>query len=182
MRELTDKELYQALQYAKSLDETAGQTILQQFQTDQTAFAQTIFGVFPSVIAERDQNMAHLFMDLCFDVICVFKHAFGALPDQRSMGMDWLEKLATLLDTELQAFMPGNQLDEKFRTKLQDRFTDRLINSNSQAGLVKFMDESISEFVSENTADAQAVRTTRTMIFVVIQLFCILYDQTTMAA
>lgn len=177
MRELTDRELYQALQYAKSQDENAGRAILQQFQTEQSALAQTIFGVFSALIADKDRLLANIFMDLCFDVICVFRHAFGALPDQRELNMEWLQNTAALLDTELQAFMPGNELDTKFRDKFQNRFAERMIDSNSQVGLVKFMDEAISEYVAESPADPEAVRTTRTMIFVVIQLFCAMYDQ-----
>jgi len=176
MQEFGDKALYQALTYAKSLDEQAGRTMLEQFQLEQPAFAQTIFGVFPSVIAEQDQSMAHLFMDLCFDIICVFQHAFGPLPDQKTMGFDWLEKSAALMDTELQAMMSGKAMDNKFKNKLQDRFTDRLINSNSQTGLVNFLGESIDEYVSEYPTSAEAIRMTKTMLFVVVQLFGSLYD------
>jgi hypothetical protein len=177
MRELTDQALYQALEYAKSQDENAGRAILQQFQTEQSALAQSIFGVFSALIASKDRNMANLFMDLCFDVICVFRHAFGELPDQKLMSMEWLENTAALLDAELQAFVPGNKMEAKFRDKFQKRFAERLIDSNSQAGLVKFMDEAISEYVRDSPADPEAVRTTRTMTYVVIQLFCAMYDQ-----
>lgn len=148
MRELTDRELYQVLQYAKSQDENAGRSILQRFQTEQSALAQTIFGVFSALIADKDRNLANLFMDLCFDVICVFGHAFGDLPEQRALNMEWLQNTAALLDAELQAFMPGNKMDTKFREKFQNRFTERLTESNSQAGLVKFMDDSIKRLCS----------------------------------
>lgn len=91
--------------------------------------------------------------------------------------MEWLQNTAALLDAELQAFMPGNGMDTKFRDKFQNRFTERLIDSNSQPGLVKFMDEAISEYVAESPADPEAVRTARTMVFAVIQLFGAMYDQ-----
>jgi len=177
MRELTDRELYQALQYAKSQDENAGRSILQQFQAEQGALAQTIFGVFSALIADKDKDLANLFMDLCFDVICVFRHAFGDLPDQRVLNMEWLQNTAALLDAELQAFMPGNKMDTKFRDKFQNRFTERLTESDSQAGLVKLMDDAISAYVADSPAEPDAVRTARTMIYVVIQLFGAMYDQ-----
>ena len=139
MRELSESELYHALEYAKSLDENAGRQIIEQFQLNQTALAQTIFGIFPNMIAEQDESMAHLFMDLCFDVICVFQKAFGPLPSQISMGMEWLEKSASLLDTELQSLMTNKPMDDKFRDKLQNRFMERVIDGNSQTGLIKFL-------------------------------------------
>ncbi|WP_157844974.1 hypothetical protein [Methylocucumis oryzae] len=40
MHELNNQELYQALHYAKSLDQEAGQRILIQFQIDQPQFFQ----------------------------------------------------------------------------------------------------------------------------------------------
>lgn len=177
MRELSDKELYFALQYAKNQDEDNGRKILEQFQLDQPAFAQTILAVFPSVIAEQDQRMAYLFMDLCFDVICVFRHAFGTLPDQKTIGFDWLEKSAALIDTELQAMTTDKAMDTQIRRKLKDRFTQRMIESNAQTGLVNFLSEAIDDFVSENPVSNEALRMTKTMIFVVVQLFCSMYDQ-----
>lgn len=176
MRELTDKELYLALSHAKSLDEEAGKQVLEQFQTEQPALAQTIFGVFPAVIAEHDQSMAHLFMDLCFDIICVFQHAFGRLPNQQTISIEWLEKSAALMNSELQTMMSGEAMDTKVGDKLQSRFTDKLINSNNQTGLVKFLDESLDEHVSETPASAEVIRMTKTMSFVVVQLFGNLYD------
>lgn len=179
MRELIARELYQALEYAKSIDGTGGRTILERFQLEQPAFAQTLFGVFPQVIAEQNPEMAHLFMDLCFDVICVFEKAFGPLPPQNSLGFEWLEKSGAMLDTELQALMTGQPMEQKIRDKLQNRFAERLIDSNSQPGLVNFMNMAIDDFAAENPARVKASRITQTLIFTVIQLFGLMYDQAT---
>jgi len=175
MHDLNERELYQALQYAKSIDEESGRKILEQFQLDQTALAQTIFGVFPIVIAEQDKDMSHLFMDLCFDVICVFEKTFGALPSQSDMDVNWLEKQAVLLDTELQALMTDKHMDDKFRDKLQNRLIQREIEENPQPGLIKFMNAAIDDFASESPARVKATRITQTMIYVVVRLFCSLY-------
>ena len=175
MNDLNERELYQALQYAKSIDEETGRKILEQFQLDQTALAQTIFGMFPMVIAEQDKDMSHLFMDLCFDVICVFENVFGALPSQSDMDVNWLEKQAVLLDTELQALMTDKHMDDKFRDKLQNRLIQREIEENPQLGLIKFMNAAIDDFASESSARVKATRITQTMIYVVVRLFCSLY-------
>lgn len=180
MRELADRELYNAIAYAKSIDEDAGRKIIEHFQIDQPALAATIFGIFPAVvIAEKDQDMAHLFMDLCFDVICVFEHAFGALPSQSALDPDWVEKQALLLDTELQAMIKGDAMEPKIRDKLQDRFYERMIGETSQTGLVKFMNAAIDDFASESPTRVPAINVTQTMIFVVIRLFCNLYSHAT---
>jgi len=163
MQELTDKQLYEALHYAKSQDEHAGRVILEQFQANQTAFAHTLFNVFPSVIADLDQEMAHLFMDLCFDIIAVFAHAFGKVPDQRVVGNSWFEEKALMLDQEMKkALRP---------TKPSIPTTKR--DQEHQQGLVSFLHAAIDEQPSNSDA---AIRLTKTMAFTTVQLFNALYD------
>jgi hypothetical protein len=176
MHELSERELFEALHYAKSNDEETGSNIIQQFQIEQAALAETVFSIFPAFIAEQHQDMAYLFMDLCFDVLCVFQHAFGPLPSQSEMDVDWLERQAVLLDAELQALMTDRPMDEKIRSKLQDRFEKRFQEETAQRGLVNFMNAGIEDFASENTSRAPANKITQTMILIVIRLFANLYS------
>ncbi len=163
MQELTDKQLYEALRFAKSQDEQAGQVILERFQTNQPAFAQTLFGVFPSVIAEQDQDMAHLFMDLCFDVIAVYEHAFGKVPEQRILGNHWFEEKAILLDQEMKVAMG----------QAKPNTSPNSLDQEHQKGLVGFLHATVDQ---QPCASGAAVRLTKTMIFTTVQLFDVLYD------
>ena len=101
MHEHTGSELYQAIEYTKSIDEDASRKIMEQFQFDQTARSETIFDIFLAVIAEENEDMSYLFMDLCYDILCIYQKAFGPLPSQNEMDYDWLEKHAMLLDAKL---------------------------------------------------------------------------------
>lgn len=164
MREFTDKELYLALEHAKSLDENAGRAILDKFQSEQPVLAQTIFGAFPSIIAEQDQAMAHLFMDLVFDIISTFQHAVGALPTQELMGLAWLYEKAALIEAEMTAVMSGKApVGSMFQT-------------NEQPGLVDFMNTCIDEHAAENLTSEDAIQLAKTMVFVTVQLFCTIYN------
>jgi len=176
MHELTERELYQALSYAKSIDEETGANIIAQFQLEQTALAETIFGIFPDVIAEQNPEMSYLFLDLCFDVLCVFQNAFGPLPSQDTMDYDWLEKQSMLLDAELQSLVKDRDMDEKIRGKLQNRFLQRSLEDNPQMGLINFMNAAIDDFASESPSRVSAIQITQTMIFIVIRLLCNLYS------
>jgi hypothetical protein len=175
MHELSERELFEALHYAKSIDEETGSNIILQFQAEQAALAETVFSIFPAFIAEQHQEMAYLFMDLCFDVLCVFQHAFGLLPSQSEMDVDWLERQTVLLDAELQALITDRPMDEKIRSKLQDRFERRSQEETAQTGLVNFMKAAIEDFASEDTSRAPAIKITQTMILIVIRLFANLY-------
>ena len=174
MHELIDRELYQAIEYAKNIDQDTGRSIIEQFQTDQPILAQTIFSLFPTMVSAQNQDMAHLFMDLCFDVICVYQHAFGDIPVQ---DKEWLQKQSALMSTELQALMPGNKIDKKIITKLQQRFSQRSESEVSQPGLVKFMNATIDAYASEISTDESSIKITQNMIFTVIRLFGTVYSQ-----
>lgn len=165
MREFTDKELYLGLEHARNLDEHAGRAILQAFQNEQPVLAQTLLAVFPAVIAEQDRKMAHLYMDLVFDIVCTFRHAAGALPTQKVMGLAWLQEKAALVDAEMTAMMSGKP------------HSDSVFQINDQQGLVNFMNACIDEHMSDHHTSAEAIRLAKTMIFVTVQLICSMYDQ-----
>jgi len=181
MYELSERELYEAIHYAKSVDEETGAKLIEQLQLEQTAMAQTLFGIFPGVIAAKNQEMSYLFMDLCFDVLCVFQHAFGPLPSQSNMNFNWLEKQAVLLDAELQSLVTERPMDEKIRSKLQDRFVKRSSEETVQIGLVNFMNAAIDDFASESPSRVPATKITQTMISIVIRLFSNLYGSVSKA-
>lgn len=176
MYELSERELFEAIHYAKGIDEETGAKIIEQFQLEQAALAQVVFGIFPAFIAKENQEMSYLFMDLCFDILCVFQHAFGHLPSQKDIDYEWLEKQSALLDTELQALIKDRQMDEKIKSNLQNRFEQRASDETTQLGLVNFMNLAIDDFAAENPSRASAIKATRTMVSIVIRLFGNLYS------
>ncbi len=174
MHELTNRELYEAIEYACNIDEESGQDILTNFHAEQPALAQAIFTIFPTLIAEQNQEMANMFMELSFDTLCVYQHSFGIAPPQTE---EWLERQAALMGAEFQALIPENKINPKIRTKLKKRFSDRAFNENTQMGLIKVLNESIDDYASENSSRVPFIKFTQTMIFTVVRLFSSLYDQ-----
>jgi len=98
------------------------------------------------------------------------------------MDIDWLEKQARLLDAEFQALMTDRHMDEKIRSKLQDRFVKKSLEETVQTGLVNFMNAAIDDFASEDASRAPAIKITQTMIAIVIRLFSNLYSHADEAA
>lgn len=54
MYELNERELFEAIHYAKSIDEETGAKIIEQFQLEQSALAETVFSIFPAFVAEQN--------------------------------------------------------------------------------------------------------------------------------
>ena len=178
MHELTDHELYQAFSYARSLDEGQGKQIMARLALDQPGLYQTLFGVFPAIIAEHHQEMAYLFMDLCFDVLCVFQYLFGELPYNGNDPV-WLEKQAVLVDIDLQALIRSDSMDAIVWKNLQDRFTKPSPHEFLQTGLVTALNEAIDGHAALNTSRVQATKITQNLMFVVVKLLCTLYNSPT---
>lgn len=179
MHELTTQELYLALQYAKSIDEASGKKMMIEFEIDQPVFFQTVFNTFSSIIAGRHQELAHSFMDLCFDVLCVYRKAFGDMP-KFSTDPNWMEKQIALLDQELKPLMEGKPLNEKRSQRMKDEFFAPKNGEIVQNGLVHFLNEAVDDFVTYNSCDAAAAEMAKAMLYVVVRLFNNLYDRPTL--
>jgi hypothetical protein len=73
-------------------------------------------------------------------------------------------------------------MDDKIRSKLQDRFERRSQEETVQRGLVNFMNAAIDDFASEDIIRVPAIKITQTMILIVIRLFSTLYSHANRAA
>ena len=160
MHELIERELYEALQYARSVDEETGKRLLIQFEIDQPMFSQTLFNVFPSIIdsqsdEEKYQNLAQFFADLCFDVLCVYQKVFGKMPRTFEDDPTWMEAQAMLLDKELTPLLTSNHVSEKVAKQLREDFFKPKEGEFIQTGLVNFMNMSIDDFAQESGEDYQ---------------------------
>lgn len=178
MHELSGSELSQAIRYAKAIDDDDTiQEIIDRFQREQTALADTVFGIFPDVVEERDQDMAFLFTDLCFNVICIFHKVFGPLPSQTRMDPDWLENQIMLLNSELLSIDKHSSMNGKIKKKLQDRFVSRAIEDTPQLALLDYLDTEVDDFSSENPCRLEAGHVAKVMLFIVVRLLCNLYGR-----
>lgn len=171
MQSLSKQQLYLALAYAKSLDETAGRALLDQFQQQQPVLAQAIFGIFPIVITQQNQSLAELFMDLSFDVICVFQHAYGQLPAQTSIDSDWLREQTALIDAELQALMPKMPGQTQ-----QPQAKPAEVAEINHDDLINFSNDSIQVFINETGCNQDGIEVCQTLVSIVIRLLSSLYQ------
>lgn len=181
MHELIERELFEALEYARSVDEEQGKHILIQFEIDQPMFSTTLFNVFPSVIDNQSseikyQNLAQHFADLCFDVLCVYTKAFGKMPNFDDDPL-WIESQAQLLDKELAPLLASSKINEKAAQKMRDDFFKPKEGEFIQTGLVEFLNMAIDDFAKNSGDDYHdsMLDLSKTMLFVVVRMFNNLY-------
>ncbi len=178
MHVLYTQELYQALEYARSIDQDTAKRTMIQMEIDQPMLFQTVFSTFPSIIAERDPDLSHLFMDLCFDVISVYHKAFGKMPKFKD-DPTWMERQAALLDKELKPLMEGRHMTEQRSQRMKEEFFKPKPNEIQQNGLLQFLNEAIDDGAPEN-CEPGATELAKAMLFVVVRLFTNLYSKPTL--
>ena len=85
MRILAKKEIDLILM--KELSAAEGTKILDEVQENQPDIYAAIYGEPSDIIAEENADMADLYLDLCFDIILIYRDAFGKPPKSSSRSL-----------------------------------------------------------------------------------------------
>lgn len=160
MKKLSDQELYQAIAYARNLNERDGQTILTDFHIEHPALSGTIFSIFPAVLDEKNRDMGAYFMDLCFDTLCVYSHSFGKANPQTESWI--IEKMADI-ETGLTAVKNNPTAPPQFNIV--------------QRKLYDVLKDSIADYASEHPARIPFIEMTQNMMLASLSLIESLYDK-----
>lgn len=164
MRILTRAEVFNAIQDAKSITEQQAQIILERFNQQQPAIQQMIFVGLPLAIESQNKQMAHLFMDLCFDIICVYAQVLGELPPN-SVTPQWLHtKMA--------------QMEEEVKQQTQVNAQGQIdLQNNAQIELLEYLGLVIEDVAGKSKARQEAGGITYNLLFLVTRLFDSIYEE-----
>ena len=176
MRTLSKDEINQILLQGKGLSESEVTSILDEFETVQPEIYQAIFGVLSDGIVEVNQDMADLFLDLCFDIIWIYRKAFGKPPIIKK-GEEWITNSLSLLDAELKSLSEYVPMHDSIRTNLQGRFVKRSIESGVQMGLLEHLDIEVEKYASFKKERQSAIQLTNNLLFVIVRLMDELYTK-----
>ena len=163
MRILAKPEVFYAVQFAKSLEEHEAAELLTCFQDQHPIFSEALFGGFPQLIAIQDQGMAHLFMDLCFEVLCVYNRCQGSLP-LNIVDEDWLQHTFADMDDEIKSL--GAKPSSK---SLPNAVTAQVV-------LLEYLNLAVSDYVEEHPAGKPARVAVDNFLYMVTRLFDLIYD------
>jgi len=159
MQILTDQQLFEALTKTRNLNESEAQLVVNEFRTEQPALAHTLFNIFPTIVAEKNEEMAMMLMDVIFDILCVYQFSFGKLPVQTEQ---WLQKQMEFITTQM------NGEKEAAKASMEELKQDKL------AGL---MQEEMADFAKEQIEERQeTLELSKTTVLSVIKLLNNAYD------
>lgn len=177
MKILSESEINYFRFQINELPETEIIAVLDEFEKQQPEIYKAVFGSFPDAIAEKNHDMANLFLDLCFDIIWIYRKAFGKLPALPNRRM-WSANSLRLLDAELNALSEDVQMDDAMRAKIQGRFVDRSLELGVQTGLLSYINEEVKKYASFDKGRIKAIPITNKLLFALIRLLDELYSST----
>ena len=177
LRTLSKNEINQILLQGRDLSEGEVTSILDEFETQQPEIYQAIFAELSDGIAEVNQEMANLFLDLCFDIIWLYRKAFGK-PPAINKREEWLTNSLSLLDAELKSLCEYRPMHDSIRTNLQRRFVKRSRASGVQMSLLEHLDREVEKYASFKKERQSAIQVTNNLLFVIVRLMDELYTKT----
>jgi hypothetical protein len=176
MRLLSKEEIRRMLALGKMLPESDGTAILDEFEEVQPDIYQAIFGELSSAIEEDNKDMANLFLDLCFDIIWVYRKSFGK-PPMASKGDDWVPNTLVLLDAELKSLLDDTPMHGKLKAHLQKRFIRRCVETGIQTELLEILTEEVMKYAAFKKNRRRAIPSTSSFLFVIVRLMDELYSR-----
>jgi hypothetical protein len=164
MRILSRAEVFNAIQSTKNITEEQARSLLNQFSREQPAIQQMIFVGLPLAIESQNKQMAHLFMDLCFDIICVYAQVLGELPPH-SVTPQWLHSEMAAIEEEVKQ---QTQVNAQGQIDLQN---------NAQIELLEYLGLVIEDTAGKSKARQEVAGVTYNLLFLVTRLFDRIYDE-----
>jgi hypothetical protein len=164
MRILSRAEVFNAVQYAKSLTENQASEVLERFCKEQPAIQQMIFVGLPLAIESQNRQMSHVFMDLCFDIMYVYAHVLGELPEN-AVTPQWLHQKMAGIEEELKS---QTQVNADGQIDLQN---------NAQIELLEYLGLVVEDAAGKSKARQEAAGVTYNLLFLVTRLFDSIYDE-----
>lgn len=176
MRSLSDKEIERILARGRMLSDRDITTLLDEFQKEQPEIYRAIYGEPSDAIAEQNPEMAGLYLELCFDIVWIYRKAFGK-PPRPCGGQQWVLDSLALLDAELKSLPDDVPMDEVFRSTLQQRLIQRSIASGIQIELIQYLEREVQNYASFKKQSRGAIEITRSCLLVVVRLMDDLYSK-----
>ena len=158
MRILSRTDVFNAIQRAKSLTEEQANEFLSKFYQNNPAIGQTFLSGFPMVIEPQSEQMSHVFMDVCFDIIYVYAQVLGELP-ANAVSPQWLQHKMKALENETKTQSPVD------------------VKNNAQIELLEYIDLVIDDAVDKSKAGQGVSSLTTNLLFLVTRLFDSIYDE-----
>lgn len=175
MRFLEKDEVKKSIWRSRNAPENKITAILDELEKDHPEVYRLIYDEPYDAIASMNKDMANLYLDLSFDVVWVFRDAFGNPPSVENEE-EWMLSKLSLLDAELKSLTEEIPMDDNFRRNLQERFIKRSIGTKLQIELLRYLGDEVKKYASFDKNRVPAIKFTTYLLFVLVRLMGDLYS------
>jgi len=174
MRIIKQSEVEEIISRGKKAPEYEITAILDELEKNHPGVYRVIYGEPSDAISLINKDMADLYLDLSFNVVWLFKKAFGKPPEVNNEEK-WVSKKLSLIDAELKSITNEIPMNDKFRRNLQERFVKSSLDSQIQLGLLQYLENEVTKYASFKKNRESAVHVTNNLLFVLVRLMGDLY-------
>lgn len=174
MEILSNKQTIDIISRGRSASERVITTMLDEIERNHPGLYQFVYGEPSDAIAEINQDMANLYLDLSCDIFWFFFKGFGKPSAVGSA--EWTQSHIALIDSELKSLADEIPMSDKIRKNLQDRFVKRSIDTNIQVELMHYLNDEVAKYASFKKPRIKASQVTMNFLFVLVRLMGDLYS------
>ena len=174
MRVLEQREVEGIISQGKKAPEYEITAILNELEKEHPGIYRVIYGEPSDAIATVSKDMADLYLELSFDVVWVFRKAFGKPPEVNNEEQ-WVFRKLSLIDAELKSITKEVSMNDKFRKNLQERFVKTSFGSKIQLELLQYLENEVTKYASFDKKRAIASHLANNLLFVLVRLMGDLY-------
>jgi hypothetical protein len=149
---------------------------MEEFQKQQPEIYYVIFRDLSDAVAEENSEMADLFLDMCFDIIWLYREAYGKPPRIKRRKQRVLESFEAL-DEELRALSDDTPMDDGTRLKLHCRFAQRTAATGIQKDLLEILNAEVEKYAYFKKERQSAVDMTFCFLFIIVGLMEDIYAE-----
>ena len=175
MRYLGKDEVQKSIWRSKNAPDYKITAILDELQNEHPGVYRFLYGEPSQAIASMNKDMANLYLDLSFDVVWVFREAFGKPPPVEN-DEKWVTIKLALLDAELKSLTKEIPMDDNFRKNLQKRFVERSVATKVQMELLRYVEDKVITYASFDHKRIPAIQFTTNLLFILVRLMGDLYS------
>ena len=162
MQPLSEDQIKQGLEKSHQLSDGELTRILDSFEKKHPLVYEAIYGTLSDGIAEVNLDMSNLFLDLCFDIIWLYRQNYS---EERSLTEEEATDLMAQMDTEFKVY-DDSSVEQRFREKLIQRGMERFV----QVDLMRHLAREVEKYANFKPTRKKAEVVTVWLLFTIVTL------------
>lgn len=176
MRILSPEEVKSLLATGKLLPDSMIKAILNELERCHPAIYRFIYGEPSDLIAAINKDMSNLYLDLAFDVVWIFREAFGGPPVMANADA-WVFTELEMSPAEVKVMAEEMEIEGKMRMMPQGCLARPGDRRRTQSAILNYLETAAVAYASFQRGRASALHLTNHLLFILVLLIDDCYSE-----